>query len=700
MNLPGWEPPTMKHGEGSHERPIAQYNSAIIEHLPVAVALLDVQDLRLLQANPLFHSLLDPAWQDERALGHPLTDWLPGAMESGLLEICRTVAQTGQPYRGPASVIPGFARGVTPWDWAIEPVYDAQGHMNSLLFIASPINGQPPIHQQAEQAQAHQQGEPDSRHLAVVEAVARSIHTSLDVSSIARAAIEAIQANFVTCSVSLHRADPVLRMLHLVEIAPVPAGHLARHPVQAVASGSAIPAAHAYKAPELINVEDLQAAFAHHMENNHLLIMSGARGSICIPLWFGDTFEGALTVLFPVPIAAQGPEVQALLGCRPHLAVALAQGRLYRQVEQERLHLQAVLDQVPEGMLIAEAATSKISYANAAAVDLLGIPLQQLLGTPLSITPQEFRVPHEHGQPAFPWQFAVVRALSGETVTGLNAQVVRPDGSRVSTLASSAPLRNASGVVTSAVLVFQDVTDQKRLEQHKQEFLAIASHELRTPVMAILGYADLLRLITSQGKALDAAQTARVLNGIIRQSERLARLVEDLLDLTRIEQAQFTLQQAPHDLHALLSQVIDGQAAISHQHQLHLVLEGIAPADTVVGDVDAERLAQVFNNLLGNAIKYSPQGGTIEVGMRTQVERPNQVLIWVKDQGVGIAASDLPHIFDRYYRASATSTTSRGLGLGLYLVREVINRHGGHVWAESTPGQGSTFYIELPLARK
>src|SRR6266571_8525098 len=106
--------------------------------------------------------------------------------------------------------------------------------MNSLLFIASPINEQPQIHQQAEQGQAHQQGEPDSRHLAVVEAVARSIHNSLDVSSIARAAIEAIQANFVTCSVSLHRADPVLRMLHLVQVAPVPTDPFALHAVQAV----------------------------------------------------------------------------------------------------------------------------------------------------------------------------------------------------------------------------------------------------------------------------------------------------------------------------------------------------------------------------------------------------------------------------------------------------------------------------------
>ncbi len=161
----------------------------------------------------------------------------------------------------------------------------------------------------------------------------------------------------------------------------------------------------------------------------------------------------------------------------------------------------AVLDQVPGGILITEAATGKVSYANAAAAELLGIPLEQLVGTPLSITPQESRAPHVHGQPAIPWQFAVVRALSGETVTSLDTLVVRPDGGQVPTLSSSAPLRNAYGVVTGAVLVFQDVTVQKRLEQHKQEFLAMASHELRTPVMAILGYADLLCLITSQERA-------------------------------------------------------------------------------------------------------------------------------------------------------------------------------------------------------
>ena len=116
----------MKRGKGSHARDIAPYNASIIEHLPAAVALLDAQDLRLLQANPLFDVLLDPAWQGGRALGHPLTAWFPGAVEGGVLEICRTVARTGQPYRGPPSVFPGFAHDVTSWNWVLEPLRDAE----------------------------------------------------------------------------------------------------------------------------------------------------------------------------------------------------------------------------------------------------------------------------------------------------------------------------------------------------------------------------------------------------------------------------------------------------------------------------------------------------------------------------------------------------------------------------------------------
>ena len=690
----------MKRGKGSHARDIAHYNASIIEHLPVAVALLDAQDLRLLQANPLFQALLDPAWQGGRALGHPLTAWFPRAVEGGVLEICRTVARTGQPYRDPASVFLGFTRGVISWNWVLEPLRDAEGHVISLLFMANDITEQVLIRQQAALAQAHQWDEADNKRLAVVEAVARSVHTSLDVSSVARAAIEAMRATFATCYVFLHRADPVLRALHLVQIAPVPTDAHTLHTVQTVMYDSAFHVARSYKEREPIIIEDLQSTSTYSMERTHLFVMSGARSSICVPLWFGETFEGALTALFPVPIAAGGPEVQALLGCRSYLAVALAQERLYQQVEQERLRLQAVLDQVPEGMLIIEAATSKIGYANAAAADLLGIPLQQFVGTPLSITPQEFQVPRVHGPPTFPWQFAVVRALSGETVTRLDTLVVRPDGSQVPALTSSAPLRNEYGTVTGAVLVFQDVTTQKRLEQHMQEFLGMVSHELRTPMMAIVGYADLLYLIMSQGEGLDADQALRALEGITRQSEHLTRLIEDLFDLTRIEHNQFALQRAPHDLRALVTQVIESQATTVHQHQIQLVLEGIALTDPVVGHVDAERLVQVFNNLLNNAIKYSPQGGTIKVGVRVQAEQPNQVLIWIKDQGVGITASDLPHIFDRYYRASTVDSAIRGLGIGLYLVREVINRHGGRVWAESAPGQGSTFYVELPRARK
>src|SRR5207244_13537570 len=115
---------------------------------------------------------------------------------------------------------------------------------------------------------------------------------------------------------------------------------------------------------------------------------------------------------------------------------------------------------------------------------LLCAPVDQCVGGPLSITPQEFPVPGVHGHQAFPWQFAVVHALSGETVTRLDTLVVRPDGSQAPALSSSAPLRNEYGSVTGAVLVFQDVTAQKRLEQHKQEFLAMLSNEVRTPVLA------------------------------------------------------------------------------------------------------------------------------------------------------------------------------------------------------------------------
>ena len=170
-----------------------------------------------------------------------------------------------------------------------------------------------------------------------------------------------------------------------------------------------------------------------------------------------------------------------------------------------------------------------------------------------------------------------------------------------------------------------------------------------------------------------------------------------------VQSVQLTLDLASHDLVATLKHALESQATTTRQHHLQLVLDGLEPGSSLVGWFDRERIEQVLTNLLSNAIKYSPAGSRIELGLRPLIERshePGEALIWVKDQGIGIAASELLRIFERFHRASNLDRSISGLGIGLYLARELVERHGGRIWVESSEGQGSTFYVRLPLHKR
>jgi PAS domain S-box-containing protein len=449
-----------------------------------------------------------------------------------------------------------------------------------------------------------------------------------------------------------------------------------------------------------IVVEDLQiAAEEGKLNRNSPLLRLGTCGYVCVPLWFGDQLEGTIVASFRSPISRDGSEVHAMVGMGTHIAAALAHARLHATIEKERTRLRTVLDQLPEGILIAETSGGAISYANPAAAQILGISTEEITHIPL----------HRHswlragiettreGRPLPPWNFIAIRALSGETFTGKEATVMQPDGRRIVTLASCAPLYSERGLMTGAVIVLQDVTAQKTLEQHKNEFFSIANHELRTPITVIQGFSEILQLRSSQENSFDKL-TLYALSNIVEQSHHLTHLIEEMLDISRIEQTQFQLDYAPCNLLSLLKRVFDSQSSVSRLHRFTFQLEGVQETDIVPTYLDEQRIVQVFNNLIGNAIKYSTRDSTIEIGLKHAAERPQEVLIWIKDEGIGIAAEDIPHIFKRFHRARNVDRSHSGFGIGLYLVKEVVTQHRGRVWVDSCEGEGSTFYVTLPLA--
>ncbi|MBX3737306.1 MAG: GHKL domain-containing protein [Candidatus Didemnitutus sp.] len=259
--------------------------------------------------------------------------------------------------------------------------------------------------------------------------------------------------------------------------------------------------------------------------------------------------------------------------------------------------------------------------------------------------------------------------------------------------ASGAPIPSPDGKSQWALFVIHDMTQQRILERMRRDFVANASHELRTPLSVIKGYVE--TLVDGHATMTDD-ERAKFLGTIQRHSDRLNAIIADLLTLSRLESATPGVNFEAIDLRVLLTTLVDDTAARPNARRHALA----SRLDDALGDVsgDAEKLTQLFGNLLDNAVKYCPAGAQIVVEGRA-LPSTGEVEIVVRDTGPGIPAEDLPHIFERFYRVEkGRSRESGGTGLGLSIVKHIAQLHGGRVWAESEAGQGTAIFVRLPCA--
>jgi signal transduction histidine kinase len=251
-------------------------------------------------------------------------------------------------------------------------------------------------------------------------------------------------------------------------------------------------------------------------------------------------------------------------------------------------------------------------------------------------------------------------------------------------------------VLISKVDVTEQVKAREEMEQLnrlKDEFLSLASHELRSPLTSILGNTQLLeRHIRRQEAETEHEAVVRLLDGIIHQVHRLSRFIGEMVDITRIGANVLELHNKENvDIVTVVRQVLE-EYGDTAGHPLKLE----AGEEAITGTWDQARLEQVLNNLITNAIKYSPSGKPVVIGVERQ---SGEVIVWVKDEGRGISEEDQQHIFDRFYRTHNDDDEHvDGLGLGLFIAHEIIVGQGGRMWVESKPGEGSTFYFSLPLS--
>jgi two-component system phosphate regulon sensor histidine kinase PhoR len=260
--------------------------------------------------------------------------------------------------------------------------------------------------------------------------------------------------------------------------------------------------------------------------------------------------------------------------------------------------------------------------------------------------------------------------------------------------ASGAPIPSPDGKSQWALFVIHDMTNQRKLERVRRDFVANASHELRTPLSIIKGYIETL---VDSHQTMSLEDRDKFLKTIQRHSDRLKDIIDDLLVLSRLESATPGLKFAPVDLAAFFQAIADDYGRRPNAAGHVIALEVAASLGTIRGD--AEKLTQVFGNLLDNALKYTPKGARLVLG--GSVIGENEVECFVTDNGPGIPAADLPHIFERFYRVDkGRSRETGGTGLGLSIVKHIVQMHGGRVWAESEEGRGLAIRMRLPRLQK
>jgi PAS domain S-box-containing protein len=367
-------------------------------------------------------------------------------------------------------------------------------------------------------------------------------------------------------------------------------------------------------------------------------------------------------------------------------ALSLDNARLRAAAEQLAAERVAILKHINDGVITTDGA-GRLTFVNAAARRLLGWSERAALdGARLD----DVTLLTLAGQPYAREQSPLFRAgQRGETVVDLPCRIRRADGSDVIAQGSAAPVLAEDGRRLGAVLTLHDVTARHELERQKDEFFANVSHELRTPLAGIKAS---IELVLASAPPDLPAPFQRLLVIIDQAASRLARLVDDLLELTRLQAGRVQLQRRPSDLGELVQRSARAIEPLAKTRGQQVSVE--LPPEPVVALVDRERLEQVVLNLLSNAHKYGRAGGRIQVRLSRQAAG---VVISVADDGPGIPAADQPHIFERFYRSALEATRrQQGSGLGLAIARAMVELHGGRIWVESTPGAGATFFIALP----
>lgn len=609
--------------------------AAIVTHAPVGIVVLAGDDLRVRWANDFYRSFLEEPFRSRELSGVHLNEFLPRAEESGVTEIFRRVARTGEPYSTPEYEHAGFLRGTTWWRWSIFPL-PASGPVPDLMLIASEIS---------EQIRARREAEEERRR--------------------SRESEERLQAILDNSASAVYLKDTEGRYLLVNRVFTRIFGRPAEwFPGRTDA--------------ELFATCELAEAVR---QNDSRVLESGMAMSFEETVLQDDGPHTFYATKFP--LRNEEGKIFAVGGIATDITPL-------KKAEEKRERILAELDatiaSIADGLII-YGVRGEILRLNPAAERMFNYTPEMRRQTPEKRT--MWRTAETSDGDHLPAEeIPVVRALKGETVLGALLVMHPPSGGTVHVSVSAAPIRTADGRLLGAVATFSDITPLREIQKSQEMYTHTISHDLRTPLTVIQGHAQLLEeALKGKGGAGELFHTG----AILQASVRMQVMIEDLVEAARLEGGELKLAKEPVDLEVFLSEFLRRSSTALDPQRLRLDISPKGPEIFA----DPMRLERVMNNLLTNALKYSPPHSPVFV--RTRPEK-DEMIVEVEDRGMGIVPEDLPHIFERFY-LTRTGRKGGGVGLGLYIARMVVEAHGGTIRVESEPGKGTTFTLTLPLAR-
>ncbi|MBC7248066.1 MAG: GAF domain-containing protein [Actinobacteria bacterium] len=405
--------------------------------------------------------------------------------------------------------------------------------------------------------------------------------------------------------------------------------------------------------------------------------LSGPLSYIAIPITWQGVTKGVLEVAMHPEERGFGEDDVRLLSLFVYqAAIALENANLYRLITEDQRRTEAMLYSINDGV-IAVNNEARVILVNSAAEKILNLPPFPYIN--LRHVKEVIHIPGIAN--------LFLKSLNAGAEMAEEIQLPAPDRRvlEVETSLIEVEPGNRLGIIA----VIRDVTTLRELEQAKSDFVSTVSHELRTPLTSIKAYTATLR---RSDVSFDEGTRQQFLQVIEEETDRLTRLISDLLDMSRIDSGRMELKKREFDLLRLVEIVVEKLGSQTSDH----VIRMRAPSGSITVHADPDKIEQVFVNLVDNAVKYSPQGGDIVISLEVQ---RHLIKCSVSDQGVGIPVEHIPHIFEKFHRVDNRATREvYGTGLGLYLSKSIVEAHGGSIWVESEFGRGSTFHFTLPLA--